>query len=115
MRGSYYSNLNTSKLSTKQIEENCLEHEGEPFTNFCSAMTCIKPLCPECIENHYTHHKNIRTAPEIDSFRTLKNKCVAKIGDILEHVGADEGDSSLNDLQGIFEGGKTWARQRCDG
>jgi hypothetical protein len=30
-------------------------------------------------------------------------------------VGADEGDSSLNDLQGIFEGGKTWARQRCDG
>jgi hypothetical protein len=68
-------------------------------------MTCIKPLCPECIENHYTHHKNIRTAPEIDSFRTLKNKCVGKIGDILEHVGAEDGDSSLNDLQGIFEGG----------
>lgn len=53
-------------------------------------MTCIKPLCPECIENHYGHHKNIRTAPEIDSFKTLKNKCLAKIGDILEHVGAEE-------------------------
>ncbi len=103
MKGTYYSNLNTSKMSTKQIEDTCLEHEGEPFTNFCSAMTCIKPLCPECIENHYTHHKNMRTVPEIDSFRTLKNKCVAKIGDILESVSGEEADSSLNDLQSIFE------------
>jgi len=83
MKNSYYSNLNTSKLSTKLIEDTCMEHEGEPFTNFCSAATCIKPLCPECIENHYNHHKNIRTPPEIDSFKTLKNKCISKIADIL--------------------------------
>jgi hypothetical protein len=63
MKGSYYSNMGTSKVSTKYIDETCLEHEGEPFTNFCSANTCIKPLCPECIENHYSHHKNIRTPP----------------------------------------------------
>lgn len=103
MRGSYYSNMNTSKVSTKFIEDTCLEHDGEPFTNFCSASTCIKPLCPECIENHYNHHKNIRTAPEIDSFRTLKNKCVAKIADILEHVGAEENDTSINELHSIFD------------
>ena len=102
MRGSYYSNMNTSKLSTKHIDDTCQEHDGEPFTNFCSASTCVKPLCPECIENHYAHHSNIRTKPEIDSFKTLKNKCVAKIADLLEQVGEDNANS-LNDLTSIFD------------
>ena len=102
MKNSYYSNLNTSKLSTKHIEDTCNEHDGEPFTNFCTAPTCVKALCPECIENHYNHHKNRRTPPEIDSFKTLKNKCVAKVGEILEHVGGEETDASLNELQSIF-------------
>ena len=104
-----------SKVSARSIEDTCLEHDGEPFTNFCSAMTCIKPLCPECIENHYGHHRNIRSPPEIDSFKTLKNKCVAKVGDILEQVGSEEVEGALNELQNIFEQCKDGVRQRSDG
>jgi hypothetical protein len=52
-------------------------------------MTCVKPLCAECIENHYAYHKNLRTPPEIISFKSLKNQCITKIGEILDRVGAD--------------------------
>lgn len=82
-------NMSTSKLSTKYLDEACIEHDGEPFVNFCAAMTCVKPLCAECIENHYSYHKNLRTPPEIISFKSLKNQCITKIGEILDRVGAD--------------------------
>lgn len=65
-------------------------------------MTCVKPLCAECIENHYAYHKNLRTPPEIISFKSLKNQCVTKIGEILDHVGADDNDVNMNELGDIF-------------
>lgn len=57
------SKMSSSNMSTKYIEDCCTEHGGEPFVNFCSSMSCVKPLCAECIENHYTYHKNLRSSP----------------------------------------------------
>ena len=61
MNNTRYSNI--SRQSSIQANEVCEEHDGSPFTNFCTAITCVKPLCPECVENHYIHHKNMRTQP----------------------------------------------------
>jgi hypothetical protein len=38
-------------------ETTCNEHHGEVYTNFCSSVTCVKPLCPECVESHYDFHR----------------------------------------------------------
>ncbi len=73
------SQLSTTKLTlASQIEEYCPEHD-EKYTNFCCATTCVKPLCPSCIENHYSHHKHLKIAPDIAAFKSVQNKCYAKI------------------------------------
>lgn len=25
---------------------------GEPFTNICTFLTCLTPLCPDCVDPH---------------------------------------------------------------
>lgn len=64
MKNSKYSNLGTSKYSVAVYSEDCCEeHEGTPYTNFCSAITCVKPLCPECVESHTHQHRAMRSPP----------------------------------------------------
>lgn len=87
MKASKYSNLGTSKYSAAVFaEDTCQEHEGMPFTNFCSSISCVRPLCPECVESHSGVHRNLRTQPEMASLKTLKNQCVNKIANILDRV-----------------------------
>jgi hypothetical protein len=44
-------------------ETTCNEHHGEVYTNFCSSVTCVKPLCPECVESHYDFHREMGSKP----------------------------------------------------
>lgn len=63
--------------------QECLEHPSMVITNFCSATECFHELCPECIENHYKHHKKNNTPPSITSLRNIKIKCIDKVNTII--------------------------------
>lgn len=40
--------------STNHFFGNCSGNEHRTqITNFCASMECLKPLCPECIQEHY--------------------------------------------------------------
>ena len=73
--------MNFQRSSSENSE--CNEHSGVPITNFCSALECFKELCPECIENHYKHHKKIGTPPSITSLKNIKTKCLEKIKTVI--------------------------------
>jgi hypothetical protein len=45
----------------------------------------------------------MRSQPELHSFKTLKNKCVNKIGSILHQVGVDEDENTMSEINNIFE------------
>lgn len=96
MKNSKYSNFAGSKYTVAFTEDICEDHDGLPFTNFCSAITCVRPLCPECVENHTNHHRSMRSQPEMHSFKTLKNQCVNKIANILERVEITENEGAMN-------------------
>lgn len=57
----------------------CEEHPNEPITNYCSSLDCLKPLCPECIDQHYKLHLQQSTIPEIESIKNVKNNCSKKL------------------------------------
>lgn len=57
-----------SRFSTMAAHVVCEDHEGELCTNFCSASSCLKPLCPECIETHYEYHRDVGSKPEVITF-----------------------------------------------
>lgn len=42
-------NLDYSQVNTSYYHSNpftCESHQGEPITNYCSALECLSPLCP---------------------------------------------------------------------
>lgn len=59
----------------------CSEHPNEQITNYCSALDCLKPLCPECnlypiikgMSSHNILHKQKHTYPEVESIRGVIN------------------------------------------
>lgn len=57
----------------------CSDHDNEPITNFCSHIDCLKPLCPECIDDHNKHHHSQNTLPQISSLKNAKSNCAKKI------------------------------------
>ncbi|EAR95289.2 kelch motif protein (macronuclear) [Tetrahymena thermophila SB210] len=57
----------------------CKEHPNELITNFCSCLECLKPLCPECVTIHNQQHKQQRTYAEIETIRSVKQRCETKL------------------------------------
>lgn len=43
------SGMSGSRSYAMINEAMCPSHPGEVYTQFCSAPTCVKPLCPECV------------------------------------------------------------------
>ena len=64
----------------------CDEH-GEQIFNYCLNLECLKPLCPECINEHKEYHDEKNTKADFTTLRIVKNSCVKKI---------EAGISSLN-------------------
>ena len=60
-----HSMMSDSRFSSISAHVLCDEHEGELCSNFCSSSTCLKALCPECIETHYDYHRDLGTKPEV--------------------------------------------------
>ena len=64
----------------------CDFHDEQIF-NFCLNLECLKPLCPECINEHQSYHDEKYTKPEFTTLRAVKSSCSKKI---------DAGIMSLN-------------------
>ena len=68
-------------LISKKSKRNskCEEHTGEPLTNFCSNLNCLKPLCPDCINSHTRLHLSQNSTPDINSIKNVKFHCGKKL------------------------------------
>ncbi|KRX03635.1 hypothetical protein PPERSA_04187 [Pseudocohnilembus persalinus] len=83
---SYSSNHSQNNNNNGQIQQSgyfvksfCQEHPEEYLTNFCSHIQCLRPLCPDCIEQHIQFHKQTNSFPDIESIKNVKTKCEKKI------------------------------------
>lgn len=45
----------------------------------CSHPSCLRPLCPDCIDPHNKFHKSTNTFAEIDSIKNIKYMCTKKL------------------------------------
>lgn len=63
------------KLITMTSGLHCSAHPGEHFTNFCTSISCLHPLCPECIDDHVLYHKQSKSHNEIASILNVKKGC----------------------------------------
>lgn len=67
-------------------EAMCSLHPGEVYSQFCSAATCVKPLCPECVETHDDFHREAGSKAAMESFKTVKGRCQKKLKELLDEI-----------------------------
>ncbi|KAM3131222.1 hypothetical protein pb186bvf_016680 [Paramecium bursaria] len=87
----------------------CSQHPEELITNFCCNPECLRPLCPDCIEQHNRSHQQSNTFPDTDSIKNVKNQCILKttygrreIQQILEQLQEDEQIAQSTQLIATF-------------
>lgn len=56
----------------------CDIHDEQIF-NFCLNLECLKPLCPECINDHQEYHNEKSSKPDFTTIRGVKSSCSKKI------------------------------------
>lgn len=66
-------------MSRNTTDVICKNHTDEVYTNYCCLMTCLTPLCPECIDDHNKNHKNTGEFPEIDTIKKVCTMCHKKL------------------------------------
>lgn len=52
---------------------------NEQIFNFCLNLECLKPLCPECINEHQDYHTEKDTKADFSTIRAVKTSCSKKI------------------------------------
>ncbi|EGR29737.1 hypothetical protein IMG5_149450, partial [Ichthyophthirius multifiliis] len=57
------------KQLTMQNQQTCILHNNETITNFCKSSSCVMPLCPECINDHYFLHQKNQIEPQIEQIQ----------------------------------------------
>lgn len=68
----------TDRFSNRSPFSICELHQ-EAIFNFCVNFECLKPICPECIEDHLAYHESNNTKPEFTSMKSVKSNCFKKI------------------------------------
>ncbi|CAD8151879.1 unnamed protein product [Paramecium pentaurelia] len=74
------------------------EHRAQ-ITNYCACIDCLRPLCPECIQEHYQYHIQAKTQPAIQSILNTRTNCERKIAKAIEQL---RKEYEQCDIQQIF-------------
>ncbi|CAD8146974.1 unnamed protein product [Paramecium pentaurelia] len=61
------------------------EHRAQ-ITNYCACIDCLRPLCPECIQEHYQYHTQSKTPAAIQSILNTRTNCEKKIAKAIEQL-----------------------------
>ncbi|CAD8048949.1 unnamed protein product [Paramecium primaurelia] len=61
------------------------EHRAQ-ITNYCACIDCLKPLCPECIQEHYQYHTQAKIPAAIQSIMNTRTNCEKKIAKAIEQL-----------------------------
>ncbi|CAD8143836.1 unnamed protein product [Paramecium octaurelia] len=75
-----------------------LEHKAS-ITNYCACIDCLRPLCPECIQDHYQYHISAKTPAAIQSILNTRTNCERKIAKAIEQL---RKEYEQYDIQYIF-------------
>ncbi|CAD8060516.1 unnamed protein product [Paramecium sonneborni] len=89
-------------MSANQTKYNQLCSNGEhraPITNYCACIDCLRPLCPECIYDHYSYHQQAKTPAAIQSILNTRTNCEKKIAKAIEQL---KKEYEQYDIQYIF-------------
>ena len=76
----------------------CPQHKSSILTNYCVSQECLVELCPECIEDHFKFHHQMKTLPQITSIRNGKEKSIEKIQTIIISLHQEMEKCQLNYL-----------------
>lgn len=76
----------------------CSQHKSSILTNYCVSQECLVELCPECIEDHFKFHHQMKTLPQITSIRNVKEKSIEKIQTIIISLHQEMEKCQLNYL-----------------
>lgn len=60
----------------------CEKHPNEYITNICCKT--FRPLCPECIDEHFKYLSNFGGKPEVDTLKRTRDMCSVKVRKIAE-------------------------------
>jgi len=60
----------------------CSNHPNEYITNICCRT--YRPLCPECLDEHFKYLANFGQKPEVDTLRRTRDMCSVKVRKIAE-------------------------------
>ncbi|CAD8058649.1 unnamed protein product [Paramecium sonneborni] len=74
------------------------EHRAQ-IINYCACIDCLRPLCPECIYDHYSYHQQIKTPAAIQSILNTRTNCERKIAKAIESL---QKEYEQYDIQYIF-------------
>ncbi|CAD8140945.1 unnamed protein product [Paramecium octaurelia] len=61
------------------------DHKAQ-ITNYCACIDCLRPLCPECIQEHYQFHMQAKTPAAIQSILNTRTNCERKIAKAIEQL-----------------------------
>ena len=60
----------------------CTKHPGEYITNICCKT--FRPLCPECLDEHFKQLSAMNQKPEVDTLRRARDMSAIKVRKIAE-------------------------------
>lgn len=60
----------------------CSVHPTEYITNICCKT--YRPLCPECLDEHFKQMSGLNQKPEVDTLRRARDMCAIKVRKIAE-------------------------------
>lgn len=78
----------------------CNIHKDLDITNFCKELSCLLPLCPECVKNHIIEHKKENSYGDIERIETVLEDAFAAIDKLHNYYIADFSTiENLNNLK----------------
>ena len=69
----------STRYSARPLPSLLCDMHDEQIFNFCLNLECLKPLCPECINEHQEFHNEKETKADFTTLRVVKSSCSKKI------------------------------------
>lgn len=67
----------------------CPQHPEETISNFCCIRSCLRPLCPDCIDDHISEHAEKGQKATVETLNRLKNKSDVLLSSVTKILESD--------------------------